>query len=67
MYSYSYVGAMILESHESLRLAMAQVLVFEIISIVIFSTEYLYRIGYAVSKRFAGAIGYILVSMELSI
>ena len=52
---------MILESHESLRLAYGpSFYVFEIISIVIFSTEYLYRIGYAVSKKgFAGALGYI--------
>ena len=52
---------MIMESHESLRLAYGpSFYVFEIISIVIFSTEYLYRIGYAVSKKgFAGALGYI--------
>lgn len=55
------VGAMILESHESLRVAYGpSFYVFEIISIVIFSTEYLYRIVHAIYKKgLSGALGYV--------
>ena len=52
---------MILESHESLRVAYGpSFYVFEIISIVIFSTEYLYRIVHAIYKKgLSGALGYV--------
>ena len=43
---------MILESHKSIREANGSLFhVFEIISIVIFSTEYLYRVGHAYYKN----------------
>ena len=52
---------MILESHESLSLAYGTYFhIFEIISIVIFSSEYLYRIGHAAYKNgFSGSMGYV--------
>ena len=55
------VGAMILESHLSLRTAYgAYFQTFEIISIIVFSAEYLYRIGYAIYQNGAtGAFQYI--------
>ncbi|MGB2171275.1 MAG: ion transporter [Flavobacteriaceae bacterium] len=55
------VGAMILESHENLRLAYGKHFqVFEFISIIIFSAEYIYRISYAVhTKGRKGALSYI--------
>ncbi len=52
---------MILESHESVRLAYASSFqIFEIISIVVFSAEYLYRIVHATYKEGArGAFAYV--------
>lgn len=52
---------MILESHQSIRDSYGNYFsVFEIISIVIFSTEYIYRIGHAIYKKGRkGAINYI--------
>lgn len=55
------VGAMILESHESIRNSYGGFFsVFEVISIVIFSAEYLYRIIHAIYKEGTkGAIVYV--------
>lgn len=55
------VGAMIFESHKSIRLSYeAYFHVFEIISIVIFSAEYIYRITHAGYKKgVKGAFSYV--------
>lgn len=55
------VGAMILESHESIRTSYGGFFsVFEIISIVIFSAEYLYRIVHSIYKEGTkGAVAYV--------
>ena len=56
------VGAMIFESHKSIRLSYETYFhVFEIISIVIFSAEYIYRITHAgYNKGVKGAFSYVL-------
>ncbi|MGB0366504.1 MAG: ion transporter [Flavobacteriaceae bacterium] len=55
------VGAMILESHENIRMAYGVSFnIFELLSIVIFSAEYIYRIVYASYKEGTkGAFAYI--------
>ena len=55
------VGAMILESHVSIKKTYeSSFYFFEIISIVIFSAEYIYRISHASYKKgFKGAITYV--------
>jgi voltage-gated potassium channel len=55
------VGAMILESHVSIKEAYkASFYVFEIVSIVIFSAEYIYRIVHAGYKEgFKGVVTYV--------
>ena len=55
------VGAMILESHVSIKMTYeASFHVFEIISIIIFSAEYIYRIAHASYKEGTkGAFAYV--------